>query len=164
MPTFHLSYTARINPAGASPTLTYPQIWTGLQRKIRHAEEFVPVIQGCEVLSDEAGVVKRKVQFKPGAGAASDTAVEVVRSFYPSWVDFVQEDGATIRNIVADGPSGELDDLHMTYMFEIRRPDLKEGSAEAEQELKRLKGMAKNAVESSIVTIREMVKDGRIKD
>jgi hypothetical protein len=49
----------------------------------------------------------------------------------------------------------------MTYMFEFDLPHVK-GREEQEKETKRLKGMAKMAVEKSIDTIREMVKDGRI--
>lgn len=51
----------------------------------------------------------------------------------------------------------------MTYVFEISLPNVQEGSEEKEKEVKRLKGMAKMAVEKSIDTIRDMVKDGRIK-
>ena len=51
----------------------------------------------------------------------------------------------------------------MTYMFEINLPHIQEGSEEKEKETKRLKGMAKMAVEKSIDSIRDMVKDGRIK-
>lgn len=76
-------------------------------------------------------------------------------------VDFEQEDGTHIRNVVSDGPSGEPEDLHMTYMFEFALPHAK-GSEEQEKEVKRLKGMAKMAVEKTIDTIRDMVKDGRI--
>jgi hypothetical protein len=85
MTKIHLAYTAPINPAGASPVLTIPQIWAGLQRKIRHAEEFVPVIESCTVDSDENGVVVRQVKFKKGLGP-KDEAREVVRSYEPSWV------------------------------------------------------------------------------
>jgi hypothetical protein len=81
----HIAHTSPINPPGASPTLTHTQIWAGLQRKIRHAEEFVPVIESCEVVSDEDGVVTRNVVFKKGQGP-KDRAKEVVRGFKPSWV------------------------------------------------------------------------------
>lgn len=64
---------------------------------------------------------------------------------------------------MSDGPSGEESDLLMTYMFEINLPHIQEGSEEKEKETKRLKGMAKMAVEKSIDSIRDMVKDGRIK-
>jgi hypothetical protein len=62
MVNINLAYTSPINPSGASPILTQPQIWAGLQRKIRFAQEFVPVIESCEVLEeDEQGVVTREV-------------------------------------------------------------------------------------------------------
>lgn len=51
----------------------------------------------------------------------------------------------------------------MTYMFEFDIPGVEEGSEEKEKHVQRLKGTAKMAVEKSIETIREMVKDGRIK-
>ncbi|KAF2013778.1 DUF1857-domain-containing protein [Aaosphaeria arxii CBS 175.79] len=163
MVNINLAYTARINPEGATPVLTYPQIWAGLQRKIRFAQEFVPVIKGCEVLSDQDGIVKRKVQFQLGGPSPGGEFIETVTSYEPSWVCFEQQDGTQIRNIVSDGPSGEPDDLHMTYVFEYRLPNVEAGEAEA-KERKRLLALAKTAVESSIKTIREMVQDGRIKE
>jgi len=57
-------------------------------------------------------------------------------------LDFEQEDGTHIRNIISDGPSGGVKDLHMTYAFEFRLPEVKEGSAEAEKELQKLKGVS----------------------
>ncbi|KAF2677240.1 DUF1857-domain-containing protein [Lentithecium fluviatile CBS 122367] len=162
MATINLAYTSKINPNGASPVLTRAQVWTGLQRKIRFAQEFVPVIESCEVLKDDSGVVERLVKFKKGMGP-KDEAREVVRGWEDCWVDFQQDDGTHIRNIVSDGPSGDESDLHMTYMFEFRFPHIEANSAEAEKEKTRLKAMSKKAVESSIDVIREMVKDGRIK-
>ncbi|KAF2799052.1 DUF1857-domain-containing protein [Melanomma pulvis-pyrius CBS 109.77] len=156
MVNFNLAFTAPINPPSASPVLTVPQIWAGLQRKIRFAQEFVPVIESCEVLEDKDGVVTRAVKFKKGMGPR-DEANEVVRGFEPAWVDFEQDDGTHIRNIISDSDAG----LQMTYMFEFRLPHLQEGAA-ADKELERFKGMSKHAVESSIDVIREMVKDGRI--
>ncbi|USP76743.1 hypothetical protein yc1106_04017 [Curvularia clavata] len=186
MVNLHLSHTARINPPNASPVLTRAQVWAGLQRKIRFAQEFVPVIESCTVLEESSeGVVTRDVVFKKGMGA-KDKAREVVTGYWPCWggigkevnadgeawtdeaiflqVDFAQEDGSHVQNIVSDGASGGPEDLHMTYVFEFRLPEVKEGTAEAEKELQRLKGMAKVAVESSINVIRQMVKDGKIKE
>ncbi|KAF2117704.1 hypothetical protein BDV96DRAFT_489804 [Lophiotrema nucula] len=163
MVNLNIAYTSKINPPNATPVLTTAQVWQGLQRKIRYAQEFVPVIESCEVLSDENGVVDRFVKFKKGLGPR-DEAREKVIGFEPAWVDFGQDDGTHIRNIVSDGPSGELEDLNMTYMFEFRLPNVAAEDKEAvEKELARLKGMSKKAVESSIEVIREMVKDGRIK-
>jgi hypothetical protein len=82
---YHLAYTAPINPPSASPVLTVPQVWAGLQRKIRFAQEFVSAITDCEVLSEENGVVTRVVKFKPGMGA-SPSAKEVVTTFGNAWV------------------------------------------------------------------------------
>jgi hypothetical protein len=80
MPTIYLSYTNKINPQGASPVLTIDQVWQGLQRKIRHAEEFVPVISACKVLEEKDGVVTREVNFVEGKGPAR-VAKEVRRHF-----------------------------------------------------------------------------------
>jgi hypothetical protein len=141
MVNINLSYTSRINPSGASPVLNQPQIWAGLQRKIRFAQEFVPVIESCKVLEEsEDGTVTREVVFKKGMGP-KDSAKEVCKGFWPSWVDFEQEDGSTIRNIVSDGPGGD-EDLHMTYVFEFRLPKVQEGSEQAEKEAQRLKGVS----------------------
>ncbi|KAI8934007.1 hypothetical protein NX059_008776 [Plenodomus lindquistii] len=162
----YLSHTSPINPPSATPILTQAQIWAGLQRKIRFAQEFVPVIESCTVLSeedegDQGTVVTREVKFKEGAGP-KESAREVVRGFWPSWVDFEQEDGSHIRNIISSGSSGEEHDLYMTYSFEFRFPKIERGSPEAEKELARLKGMAKKAVDMSIEAMRAMVMDGRI--
>ena len=53
-------------------------------------------------------------------------------------VDFEQEDGSHVRNIIADGAGGD-EDLYMTYAFEFRFPHLQEGSPEAEEQLQKVK-------------------------
>lgn len=53
--------------------------------------------------------------------------------------------------------------MHITYTFEFDLPHAK-GSEEQEKDTKRLKAMAKMSVEKTIDTIRDMVKDGRIKE
>ena len=85
MVNIHLAYTAPINPSGSSPVITRTQVWAGLQRKIRFAQEFVPVIEGCDVLEEKDGVVTREVHFKPGV-APKLKAKEIVTGFWPSWV------------------------------------------------------------------------------
>lgn len=86
MPAVHLSYTSSINKPGATPVLTVPQIWAGLQRKVRFAQEFVPVIESCTVLEEkDDGTVVRDVKFKEGAGPKPQ-ARETVREYWPSWV------------------------------------------------------------------------------
>jgi hypothetical protein len=56
-------------------------------------------------------------------------------------VDFEQEDGTHIRNVISEGAGGEAD-LYMTYMFEFALPHIEEGSEDAEKEEKRLKGVS----------------------
>ena len=82
----YLSYTSKINKEGDAPVLTIDQVWKGLQRKIRFAQEFVPIIESCTVLEEkEDGTVIRDVKFKDGAGP-KPRARETVREYYPSWV------------------------------------------------------------------------------
>ncbi|KAK4446720.1 hypothetical protein QBC34DRAFT_411223 [Podospora aff. communis PSN243] len=75
MVVFNLGYTAPINPPGISPVLTPTQVWAGLERKVRHAEEFVPLFSACEVLSEEPGATEfepytviRAVTIRPDFG------------------------------------------------------------------------------------------------
>lgn len=70
------------------PILTRAQVLAGLRRKIRFAQEFVPVIESCEVLSDEGGVVDRVVKFKEGQ-APRTTARETVRCWSDAWVSVI---------------------------------------------------------------------------
>ncbi|KAF4464296.1 duf1857 domain-containing protein [Fusarium albosuccineum] len=165
MVNFNLAYTAPINPAGAEPVLTRDQVWKGLKRKVRHAQEFVSVIVDCKVITEEVAEtgdkVTREVTFVPNLGIRDSNAPakETVYEFAPSRVDFHQEDGSTVSNIVSSGPDGEL---LMTYAFEWRHPSIAEGSDEAKAlEAKNWK-LAPVAVEGSIDTIRRLVKEGEI--
>ncbi|KAF2086099.1 DUF1857-domain-containing protein [Saccharata proteae CBS 121410] len=161
MVTLNLAFTAPVNPPGASPVLTTAQLWAGLQRKIRFAHEFVPVIGACDVLSEEEGgrVVTREVAFKQ---SPEKRVREVCRSYEPARVDFNQTNGSTISNIISDGAGGPAD-LYMTYCFEWQHPDVAADSDEARKLLESNKGTSRMAVEKSIESIREMVRDGRIK-
>merc|ERR1712054_565637 len=148
MVTINLAYTAPINPAGASPVLTESQVWTGLKRKVRRAHEFVPVIVACEVISEEGNTKE-----------TNEPVREVCVHFPPSRVDFKQDDGSTISNIVSRGPEGEL---LMTYAFEWKHDHIQEGSDEATATREKYFKMAKMAVEGSINTIRKFVREGGI--
>ena len=77
-------------------------------------------------------------------------------------VDFNQENGSTISNVISDGPSGTDADLHMTYVFEWLNPEIDEDSTEVTELRARYKGMAKMGVDKSIESIRRMVKEGII--
>ncbi|KAF2396916.1 DUF1857-domain-containing protein [Trichodelitschia bisporula] len=167
-PTFtpinHIAYTAPLNPAGASPILTLPQVWAALQHKVNRAETFVPgAIRHTDILShttDQHGraVTVREVTFREGNRRVRETCV-----FYPYMkVEFRQPDGSLVMNIVSEGPRGaEEGDLQMTYTFEWLHPEMSQGEL-AERKGKE-RAMAKMAVDSTIRVIRDMVRDGRIK-
>jgi hypothetical protein len=77
-------------------------------------------------------------------------------------VDFHQNDGSVITNVISNGPSGDEKDLFMTYIFEWRRPEVEAGSEKHQQEYAKFMGMAKEAVYLTISKIRKMVVDGQI--
>jgi len=158
MPKLHIAHTSPLNPPNKTPILTQAQVWSALQRKIHHAQEFVPAISSCTVLSSPSSdTITREVIFAPNAGHPKPRATETVKSYHPSWVEFHQEDGTVIRNIISVGGEGE-GDLYLTYVFEFEYG----GSEEVERERVRMQGMARGAVKRSVEVMREMVGDGRI--
>ncbi|KAI1807075.1 DUF1857-domain-containing protein [Daldinia bambusicola] len=169
MVTFNLSYTAPINPSDASPTLTISQVWAGLQRKVRRAQDFVPIIEECNVLSEEPSqetgnlTIIREVRFaagkEPNSASKGGLVKETCIHYPPCRVDFGQPDGSNISNIVSEGPDGEL---FMTYAFEWRYPGVEKGSEEAKKLEERSWKTAKLAVHGSIDTIRRLVKGGEL--
>jgi hypothetical protein len=124
MVNINIAYTSRINPAGATPVLNEAQIWAGLQRKIRFAQEFVPVIESCEVLEEKDGVVTRDVKFKKGTGP-KDQAKEVVRSYWPSWVSGTRPQGRYLKHdetlATPQFDVGKYADYMYTGRFRARR-------------------------------------------
>lgn len=82
-PAAYMAFSAPINPPGASPELTLAQVWAGLQRKVRHAEEFVGgAIKSTDVISvdkDNHGreVITREVVFVEG-----ERRVKEICTFY----------------------------------------------------------------------------------
>ncbi|KAI1098191.1 DUF1857-domain-containing protein [Jackrogersella minutella] len=170
MITINIAYTAPVNPSSATPVLTQAQVWAGLQRKVRRAQDFVPIIEDCTVVSEETvpGTdnvkVTRDVQFAAGSQPADVTLNTLVRevctSFPPCRVDFLQpKNGNTISNILSKDGHG---DLIMTYSFEWRYSSVKPGSEEAKVLEERCWHTAKIAVLGTIDTIRRLVRDGEI--
>ncbi|RMD43914.1 hypothetical protein DV735_g1179, partial [Chaetothyriales sp. CBS 134920] len=166
-PANHVAYTAPINPAGADPILTRSEIWAGLERKIRAAEEFVGgAITSTDVIKEyrdeKTGlpVTVREVVF---ANAEMGRVTETCIAFYPMKVEFHQNNGSKVQNIISQGAGGSKD-LYMTYTFEWQHPEL-EGKGEATLQEKKVQEekTAQVAVESTIKVMREMVRDGRIK-
>ncbi|KAI0023730.1 hypothetical protein F4780DRAFT_20342 [Xylariomycetidae sp. FL0641] len=161
MVTINLAYTAPINPAGSAPVLNQAQVWAGLEKKVRRAQDFVPVIEACAVLAETTLPsgdlqVQREVRFR---GREEDPVHEVCTHFAPCRVVFEQKDGSTITNVISKGREGEL---LMSYVFEWRHPQVVEGSEEAGELEQQHWKTAKMAVESSIDTIRRMVQEGTI--
>ncbi|KAM0250755.1 hypothetical protein ACHAP5_001972 [Fusarium lateritium] len=164
MVVINLAYSAPINPTGATPVLTEAQIWNGLKRKVRHADEFVAPIIDCEVITEEqtetGTKVFRELRFKEGTrGDGRELVKETVYEFEPSRVDFHQPDGSNIFNIVSVDQDGNL---VMTYAFEWRHPEIAADDEQVKGLREKYFKMAKGAVEGSIDTIRRLVKEGEL--
>lgn len=80
----HIAHTAPINPPSATLKLTRAQVWSGLEKKARDPQRFVPAITECEVTDQHATGLTRIVSFKPGAGPSGNLKVKET-------VDFVKE-------------------------------------------------------------------------
>jgi len=70
MVNFNLAYSAPVNPAGSSPVVSLAQLWKGMERKVRHGDEFVPAILSCDVEKEntDGTEIVRRVVFKQGHG------------------------------------------------------------------------------------------------
>ncbi|KAG4442632.1 hypothetical protein IFR05_001888 [Cadophora sp. M221] len=156
--TNNIAFTSPINPPGATPVLTRPQIWAMLQLKVRSAETFVPkAIASTTVLStttDPASgnaVTVREVTFLENQRKVK----EVVTAYEDSRVEFAQPDGSHVSNVVSEGADG----LYMTYVFEWRHPGVEGRELEVYREKER--GISRMAVEGTIQAMRNLVKEGK---
>lgn len=178
MVVINLAYSAPINPSGTTPVLTEVQIWNGLKRKVRHADEFVVPIIECHVISEEqtetGTKVTREVRFEKGTrGNQNELVKEIVYEFEPSRIDFHQPDGSNIFNLVSVDQDGNL---IMTFAFEWRHPEIAEDSEQVKELREKYSKvslapsfallqtnfepeMAKGAVEGSINSIRLSAKE-----
>jgi len=77
-------------------------------------------------------------------------------------VDFWQPNGALITNTISDGEGLTEHDYNMTYTFEWRYPDVKEGTDEADKLMKQSVQGAKMAVHKSIEAMRKMAQAGEL--
>jgi hypothetical protein len=81
-------YAARtlpVNPADAPFILGRNALWEALQRKIRRATEFVPMMKECNVVSDENDVVVRDCVLELGNKQLRHMREEVT-SYGRQWV------------------------------------------------------------------------------
>ncbi|MCJ1334675.1 hypothetical protein MMC10_011387 [Thelotrema lepadinum] len=141
MVVIYSSFTSPVNPPDALPVLYPAQLWAAMQRKVRHAQEFVPVFVSCDVMSEEldpeneaALVVTRNVVFKEGHGPsrrAGKPVKEVIKSYEPCKVDFHQDDGTVIQNIITTGVDVDGEEgLYLTYILEHKYADIPLGGKE----------------------------------
>jgi hypothetical protein len=79
------AYTAPINPPTVTPVLSRTTVFAGLRRKVRRAQDFVPIIISCEVVKIEDNVVTRDIVFKDGTGPPG-TVREVCVEYDPTKV------------------------------------------------------------------------------
>jgi hypothetical protein len=132
--TIHLAHTALINPPGTDRVLTAAQAWAGLQRKARRPQDFVPVVDTCEILSEVDGIISCIVVFKRDSGVAHAKRIkETCTLKAPCRLDYEIEDGSSAVNIISFGPGGEL---LLTFGFAWLHEGLEEGSDEM-QDIKR---------------------------
>lgn len=83
MVTINVAYTQPINPPGATPVLTRAQVWAGMDRKARHADEFVPVFEDCTVIEEHDNVLVRETKLKPMEGRPGKTQRETCKLYKP---------------------------------------------------------------------------------
>ncbi|KAK6440847.1 hypothetical protein LTR95_002928 [Oleoguttula sp. CCFEE 5521] len=159
--TVHCAYTEPINPSSATPVLSQPQVWNGLQRKIRKAQDFVPIITATDIVSDEGDEVVRIAHFSD-RGDGEKEVREVCKSYWPTKVDFHQPNGSLIVNTVSEGPLLDGKDLNMTYTFEWRYPDVEKDSDRHKELVEMHRKGAKQAVHSSIEALRRMASAGEL--
>jgi len=158
----HIAFTAPINPAGATPVLTYAQVWKGLEMKIRAGQLFVGgAIVSTDIISETTWhhgepVTVREVVFKDGERRVREECI----AFEPMKVEFHQPNGSKVQNVISEDADGNL---YMTYTFEWLHPELKGDAAGLAAAKEKEWKVAKMAVNKTIEVMREMVKDGRIK-
>jgi hypothetical protein len=78
-----VSRTAIINPPGASPVLTVDQLWQGMVIKARKPQEFVQLMESCEVLTDDYIGLRGVVTLKNGWGPPGGKAEEEIKYYAP---------------------------------------------------------------------------------
>ncbi len=93
-----------------------------LERKARRPQDFVPVVESCEILSEtapDAGeggrVIRAVVVFKPDSGVAHALRISETCTLRPPCrLDYDMDDGSTAVNIVSSSADGEL---FLTFVF-----------------------------------------------
>lgn len=79
-----------------------------------------------------------------------------------SQVDFHEQTGAVLTNMVSDGPGMTDEELNMTYFFEWPHPDVEAGSDKEKELTEQHKKRGKMSVDKTIEAIRKMVVAGKL--
>ena len=103
MVTINVAYTTPVNPPGATPMLTREQLWTGMERKVRRAHDFVPVFEDCKVIEEHDNVIVRETKLKPMEGRPGKTQQETCKLYKPTKVCHVRLD-ANLSAVCTDCP------------------------------------------------------------
>ncbi len=139
MVAIHIASTALINPPGVTPVLSQAQAWAGLVRKAHAPQEFVPVVESCEIHSATDEEVACTVHFKgDNAVAHARTVYEVCTLHAPCRLDYKIDGGSRATNVISTGrgQSDEGDELFLTFIFKWEHPKLaagSDGASEAER-------------------------------
>jgi hypothetical protein len=153
------------------------KIWRGLQRKIRHAEDFVPIIEKTEVIEDDKeNEVVRVAHFIEQPHQPAHSVREICKSYYPTKVG-IQPKTLQMSPLISDVPKGRLHPAQRRRHHEHgqrwtwhdgERPqhDLYEDVTEGSEEHKKLETQhrngAKMAVHKSIEALRRMGAAGEL--
>ncbi|KAH7012971.1 hypothetical protein EDB80DRAFT_834692 [Ilyonectria destructans] len=158
----HGAGTIPVNGPSEPFVLRRDQLWQALQRKIRHPEEFVPVLSSCTVHKDENGIVERDVVLDFGKWGTRPMS-ETVTSIGDLWIRFAQSEGSVSTNLISFYPDVSDINLMLTYIFEWDFPSVKEGTPEHKELLTEMSTMAIMGVVKSCERARELVTEGMIK-
>lgn len=139
----------KVNPEGAEP-LTAAQAWRGLQIKARNPTGFLPNVTMCEITEDHGRKFTRKV---------------ALMGMPPMLEDITEHEGAIIffetpgteRSVTNILSCNENNELIMTFCFAGGVP-MVTGDPSPEE----LNKNVGQAVEKTLLKIRELVKEGSI--
>ncbi|PKY07908.1 DUF1857-domain-containing protein [Aspergillus campestris IBT 28561] len=157
----HAARTLPVNPPDAPFVLTRRQLWKALQRKIRHADEFVPAMKKCVVVKDSNDIVLRECLLETPSGETK-TMTEEVTSHGEQFIIFRQLDGSVTTNLVSNGEDLGDRGLQLTYFFEWDHPDIQEGTPAYDEAVEQKNTIGLMAVKKSIETARQLVQDSVI--
>ena len=154
---FTVDKTIVVN-AGLKPDeapLDRSAMWRGLVMKGENAMPFVPVMEKCEAAECGENWLIREIQI--GGNVMHEKV-----TFHPEHtVEFERLDGIE-RGTILNEILGEGDDLSLRFTFTLDREDMEDGSAEEKAYAESMENTYLAAVQSTIDTIRRLIKEGAL--